>query len=98
MKPHATSESVQIRIVGLTRLGSSKLPALTNTCSGCMGEDVKRGEPHSGQNERETRLPLSLAFVNVLTSPRSMRNRLTSKRMPTLNALPVTRRQSAQWQ
>jgi hypothetical protein len=38
-------------------------------CAGCAGEDVNIGDPHSVQNEREMRLPLSARFVNVFKSP-----------------------------
>jgi len=74
------------------------VPAFTKTSSGCVGADVKIGEPHSGQKWRVSSRPLSARFVKPFGTPDVIRRSARRSRTPTLNALPVQRRQSSQWQ
>jgi hypothetical protein len=76
---------------------ASTLPAFTHRYSGRCGAVVNRGEPHSEQKDRSIVRPLSAVLAKVFGAPRTMRNEGLSRRTPTLKALPVTRRQSAQW-
>jgi len=59
---------------------------------------VKSGETQQGQKCRVTGAPLSAALVKLAVLPEAMRNWAATIRRLTLNALPVTRRQSTQWQ
>ena len=53
--------------------GVSRLPAFIQSLSGWSSARVNRGEPHSGQNSRVIRLPLSAVLVYPATFPETVR-------------------------
>lgn len=56
------------------------------------------GDPHERQNHLVSSAPLLPLFVKLPSSPDLIRKAVLGQRTPTLNALPVRRLQSSQWQ
>jgi hypothetical protein len=74
---------VQIVIAGLARFGSSKVPARTKIKCGLASASLKSGVPHSGQNRRCIRLPLSATLEKLLVLPTTL-NVAVRKQAPTV--------------
>ena len=74
---------VQIVIAGLARFGSSKVPARTKIKCGLASASLKSGVPHSGQNRRCIRLPLSATLEKSLVFPTTL-NVAVRKQAPTV--------------
>lgn len=79
----------QIVIAGLARFGSSKLPTRTKIKCGRASASLKSGVPHSGQNRRCIRFPLSATLENLLIFPATL-NVSERKQAPTV-PLPAPR-------
>jgi hypothetical protein len=78
---------------GSTGAGSSACPR-QHTNSGCLGDDVKIGEPHCGQKWRVSSFPLSPRFVKPFGAPRQWKYAASTD--AELNASRAAR-QSSRW-
>jgi hypothetical protein len=80
---------VQIVIVGVARFGSSKVPTRAKIKCGRASASLKSGVPHSAQNRRCIRLPLSATLEKSPVFPTTL-NVSVRKQAPTV-PLPAPR-------
>ncbi len=86
---HGCALEVQQLTLGVSQLGSSRLPALMKMRPGAISALVNNGEPQTLQNWRVTARPLLAVTVNSPGSPWSKRNAACEIPNTVANALPV---------